>query len=308
MDHWPDFQRDTLILHGASAAGAGEETAALALFVQRLLARGGDPARIGMAGAAGPPACEISRAGAPLDPQARLVALDMPSLLHQRDCRTIALLAPARLRQDLAALDQAGAARLATLMAWQDALRHCTAALVFDPAHAALLLALGAPRVDIAALPALMPARALAATTDLLLVDHDGGTLADELAAAIGAALPELRLAASADVAQAARIHIHLGAREGRAPLRVIDSHAMHRPVIRLADPSAHVGPGMSVEPMRTGLCAVSIAATVAALRWLAAHAVFVDIFDSHATRAVEAFNGAAEAALRAVLLPGLAA
>lgn len=284
------------------------ETAGLALFVQRLLAREAPrAARIGEAGQSMAPPSDITRAAAPIDPEARLVAFDMASLLLLRDCRKIALLAPTRLRQDLAALDGAGAARLAALAEWQDALRTCTNALVFDPAHAAFLLALGAPRIAVVPLPALMPARGAAATTDLLLIDHEGGSQDDDLAAAIRAGLPTLGIAPAGAPAQSARIHIHLGTRAGRAPIRVIDSHAMNRPVIRLGGASMLIDPAMWVEPMRTGLCAESIDATIAALRWLEAHPVFIDIFHGHATRAVDAFNSTAEAGLRAVLIPGVA-
>ena len=304
MANWPDIQRDTLIVHGAPADAATDETAALALFIQRLLAREGrDAARTGQADQM--IASAITRAAAPIDPEARLVALDMASLLQLRDCRKIALLAPSRLHQDVAGLD--GAARLATLAEWQDALRNCTATLVFDPADAAFLLALGAPRVATGPLPALLPARDVAATTDLMLIDHAGGTLANRLAASINEALPALRIAPAGAPAQSARIHIHLGAHGSGGP-RVIDSHAMNRPVIRLAGPSARIEPAMWVEPMRTGLCAETIEAAIAALRWLDAHPVFVDIFRGHATRAVEDFNRAAEAALRDVLIPGVPA
>ena len=298
MADWLDIQRDTLLVQGMAAA----ETDSLALFVQRLLARNGQSgARIALADRM-PPATEISRAAAPIDPEARLVALDMPSLLHLRDCRKIALLAPARLRQDLAALAREGAERLAIMAEWQDALRQCDATLVFDPAHAPPLLALGAPRVDTAPLPAMPPLRDAAATTDLLLIDHEGGALADELAASIRAALPALGIAQAGAGAQSARIHIHLGARAAAGP-RVIDSHAMNRPVIQMAGPDARIDPAMWVEPMRTGLRAESIDTTIAALIWLDAHPVFIDIFRPHAERAMEEFNRAAEAGLRAILV-----
>jgi hypothetical protein len=61
----------------------------------------------------------------------------------------------------------------------------------------------------------------------------------------------------------------------------------------------------MWVEPLRTGLCAETIEATIAALRWLDAHQIFIDVFRGHAARAVETFNDAVEATLRGALMPG---
>jgi hypothetical protein len=87
--------------------------------------------------------------------------------------------------------------------------------------------------------------------------------------------------------------------------IRVIDSLAMNRAVIQLAPPSGSTDPAMWVEPMRTGLCAGTIEATIGALRWLDAHPVFFEVFRRHAARAVEMFNDAVEVTLRGALMPG---
>jgi hypothetical protein len=86
---------------------------------------------------------------------------------------------------------------------------------------------------------------------------------------------------------------------------RIIDSHAMNRPVIQYAHPPRSMDPAMGVEPMRTGLCAETIEATIDALRWLEAHPLFSQVLRSHAARAVATFNAAVETTLRDALMPG---
>jgi hypothetical protein len=290
------------------------ETMRLALFIQRMIARQGTgcAARLAAAEDLSPVPTELSRSVAPITPASRLVAFDLTSLRHLRDCRKIAVLAPARLRQDLAAIDEACVRRMTALAELQDGLRNCTSTIVFDPGHAARLLALGAPRIDIARLPALMPLQDMAPTIDLLLIDHAGeagSTMCQDLAGALGQALPDLvigQVRTEGASGLSARIHIHVGTPAGTAAdIRVIDSHAMGRPVIRLARPSSGTDPAMWVEPMRTGLCAETIEETIDALRWLDAHQVFIEVFRGHATRAVETFNNAVEAKLRGALMPG---
>jgi hypothetical protein len=289
------------------------QTMRLALFIERMIARQGTggAARIA-AEEASPAPSELSRSVAPISPASPLVAFDLTSLHHLRDCRKIAVLAPARLRHDLAALDAACARRLTALAELQDGLRNCTLAIVFDPDHAARLLALGAPRIDVSQLPALMPLQDAAPTSDVLLIDHAGeadATMCQDLASALNKALPDLVIGqAGAEGASglSARIHVHIGTPASTVPaIRVVDSHAMNRPVIQFARPSARTDPAMRVEPMRTGLCAETIDATIGAVRWLDAHQVFLEIFRGHAARAVETFNDAVELKLRAVLMPG---
>jgi hypothetical protein len=289
------------------------QTMRLALFIQRMIARQGTcgAARIG-AEDASPAPTELSRSVGPISPASPLVAFDLTSLHHLRDCRKIAVLAPARLRHDLAALDAACARRLTALVELQDGLRNCTLAIVFDPDHAARLLALGAPRIEVSRLPALMPLQDTAPTSDVLLIDHAGeagATMCRDLASALNKALPDLIIRqAGAEGASgvSARIHIHIGIpASGTHAIRVVDSHAMNRPVIQFARPSASTDPAMRVEPLRTGLSAETIDATIGALRWLDAHQVFIEIFRGHAARAVETFNDAVEVQLRAALMPG---
>jgi hypothetical protein len=291
-----------------------DQTMPLALFIQRMIARQGTggAARITSAKDASPAPTELSRSVAPVTPASRLVAFDLTSLRHLRDCRKIAVLAPARLRHDLAALDAACARRMTALAELQDGLRSCTSAIVFDPGHAARLIALGAPRIDLARLPALMPLQDLAPTIDLLLIDHEGeagAAMCHDLASALNQALPDLVIGQARTEGASglsARIHIRVGTPAGTAAaIRVIDSHAMNRPVIRFARPSDGTDPAMWVEPMRTGLCAGTIEATIDALRWLNAHQVFIEVFRGHAARAVETFNGAVKAKLRGALMPG---
>jgi hypothetical protein len=289
------------------------QTMRLALFIQRMIARQGTggAARIVAAEDASPAPTELSRSVAPITPASRLVAFDLTSLRHLRDCRKIAVLAPARLRHDLAALDAAGMRRLTALAELQDGLRNCTSAIVFDPGHAARLLALGAPRIDLARLPALMPLQDMTPTIDLLLIDHAGeagATMCQDLASALNQALPNLvigQVRTGGASGLSARIHIHVGTPSSTAvEIRVIDSHAMSRPVIQFARPSSSTDPAMWVEPMRTGLCAETIEATIDALRWLEAHQVFFEVFRGHAAREVERFNDAVEAKLRGALMP----
>ena len=289
------------------------QTTRLALFIQRMIARqGGGDARMVAAQDVSPPPTELSRSVAPIVPASRLVAFDLTSLLHLRDWRKIAVLAPDGLRRDLAALDAAGARRLAALAEWQDALRNCTSVIVFDPDHAVRLLALGAPRVELARLPALMPFQDTVPEVDLLLIDHAGeadAALCQDLASALAQALPDLvvgRAGADGAADVAARIHLHVGTAAGAtAAIRVIDSLAMHCPVIQFSRPPMNVDPAMWMDPMRTGLCAETVEATIDALRWLDAHPVFIDLFRGHATNAVGTFNGAAEAKLRDALMAG---
>ena len=294
-----------------AACDPSAQTMRLALVIQPMITRQGCGGRRMVAARnVSPPPSELSRSGAPLIPASRLVAFDPTSLLHLRDWQKIAVLAPACLRRDLAALDAAGVGQLAALAQWQDGLRNCTSVLVFDPDHATRLLALGAPQVELARLPALMPFQDTAPAVDLLLIDHAGeadATLCQELASALRQALPDLvvghaRTDGASDVA--ARIHLHVGTAVGtNAAIRVMDSLAMHCPVIQFARTPQNVDPAMWVEAMQTGLRAETLEATIDALRWLDAHPVFIDIFRGHATNAVGLFNGAAEATLRDALM-----
>lgn len=313
------LQLDTVALVTSSAGvdlAEGDksgQTMRLALFIQRMFAsQGGGNARIVAAQDEFAAPSELSRSVAPIIPASRLLAFDMTSLHQLRDWRKIAVLAPTRLQHDLAALDAAGERRLASLAELQDGLRHCTSAIVFDPGHKTRLLALGTPRVELLRLPALMPFQDTEPMIDLLLINHAGAadaTLCTDLASALRQAMPDLVFGQTATDGASdidARIHLHVGTPVGNAAaLRVIDSHAMNRPVIQFAIPPKNVDPAMWVDPMRTGLCAETIEATIDALGWLDAHPVFIGVFASHATKAVEVFNAAVEATLRDTLLPG---
>ena len=131
--------------------------------------------------------------------------------------------------------------------------------------------------------------------------------MCQDLASALNQALPDLvigQVRTGGASGLSARIHIHVGTPSSAAvKIRVIDSHAMSRPVIQFARPSGSADPALWVEPMRTGLCAETIEATIDALRWLDAHQVFFEVFRGHAAREVERFNDAVEVKLHGALM-----
>jgi hypothetical protein len=288
-------------------------------FVQRLLDRrsrqvGSMWANDFTSGAgSGSPPSELSRSLAPIVSAVQPLALDLGSLRRLRDIWKLAVLPPVTLDRDLASLAAERSGKVEALQDLQDSLRSCASVVVFDATHLRTLTALGSPRIGLASFPALMPAQNLPITTDVLLIPHgpEGGAGAEQasvLKQALSDALPDLTVQqhqANGEDALQARIHVHVGDSSVLAPsLRVIDSHAMKRSVVRLsANPTQNEAvSGMRVVPMRTGLAADSPGTAVAALQWLMSHPVFMEEFCSNGTQAVEEFNSAAEVQLREAL------
>ena len=288
-------------------------------FVQRMLDR--RPGHLGGlraneftdAAGTGPPPSELSRSLAPIISAVQPLALDLGSLRRLRDRWKLAVLAPVSLDRDLASLAAERSGSVDALQDLQDSLRSCASVVVFDASHVRTLTALGSPRIRLASFPALMPAQNLPVTTDVLLIPHGpkggaGTEQASVLKQALSDALPNLAIRqhqGDAESALQAHIHVHIGDSSVVAPsLRVIDSHAMKRPVVRLsANPTQNgVVSGMGVVPMRTGLVADSAGTAVDALQWLISHPAFLEAFCSNGTRAVEEFNGNAEVQLREAL------
>jgi hypothetical protein len=288
-------------------------------FVQRILDR--RPRQLGgmsvnefrSAAGSGPAPSEFSRSLAPIVSAVQPLALDLGSLRRLRDSWKLAVLEPASLDRDLASLAAERSGSLEALQDLQDSLRSCASVVVFDATHLRTLTALGSPRIRVASFPALMPRQNLTITTDVLLIPHGpkGGAGAEQasvLEQALSNALPNLAIRqhqADAEAALQARIHVHIGDSSVVATsLRVIDSHAMKRPVLRLSANPTQNGAvsGMRVVPMRTGLAADSAGTAVAALQWLMSHPVFMEAFCSNGIRAVEEFNGNAEVQLREAL------
>jgi hypothetical protein len=262
----------------------------------------------------GPPPSDLSRSLAPIGSPVQPLALDLGSLRRLRDSWKLAVLAPVSLNRDLASLAAECSGSIEALQDLQDSLRSCASVVVFDATHMRTLTALGSPRISLASFPALMSTQNLPITTDVLLIPHGpkGGAGAEQalvLKEALSNTLPNLAIRqhqADAEAALQARIHVHIGEPGiGAAPsLRVIDSHAMKRPVVRLsANPTQNGADcGMGVVPMRTGLTADNAGAAVAALQWLMSNPMFMEAFCSNGTHAVEAFNGNAEMQLREAL------
>jgi hypothetical protein len=288
-------------------------------YVQRMLDRrppdlGGMCANEFRGAAGGGPApSELSRSLAPIVSAVQLLALDLGSLRRLRGSWKFAVLAPVSLDRDLASPAGERSRSVEALQDLQDSLRSCASVVVFDAAHMRTLTALGSPRISLASFPALMPTQNLPITIDVLLIPHGpkGGAGAEQALVfkqALRKALPNLAIRehqADTEAALQARVHVHIGDSSIVAPsLRVIDSHAMKRPVVRLsADPTQNGAcSGMCVVPMRTGLAADSAGTAVAALQWLLSHPVFMEALCSNGTQAVEEFNRLAEVQLREAL------
>jgi hypothetical protein len=264
------------------------------------------------AGSGSPPS-ELSRSLAPIVSAVQPLALDLSSLRRLRDIWKLAVLAPVSLDRDLASLAAERSGNVEALQDLQDSLRSCASVVVFDATHLRTLTALGSPRISLASFPALMPTQNLPITTDVLLIPHGpkGGAGAEQasvLKQALSDALPDLEVRqhqADAESALQARIHVHIGDSNVVAPsLRVVDSHAMKRSVVRLsADPTQNEAvSGMRIVPMRTGLLTDSAGTAIAALQWLMSHPVFMEEFCSNGTHAAEEFNSAVEVQLREAL------
>jgi hypothetical protein len=289
-------------------------------FVQRMLDR--RPRKLGgmcaseFRGAAGsgPSPSELTRSLAPIVSAVQPLALDLGSLRRLRDSWKLAVLAPVSLDRDLASLATKGSGSVEALQDLQDSLRSCASVVVFDPTHMRTLTALGSPRISLASFPALMPVQNLPITADVLLIPHGpkGGAGAEQasvLKQVLNNALPNLAIrehqADGEEAALQARIHVHIGDSSVVAPsLRVIDSHAMKHPVVRLSANPTRNGAvsGMSVVPMRTGMVADSAGTAVDALQWLISHPASMEALCSNGTHAVEEFNGNAEVQLREAL------
>lgn len=259
----------------------------------------------------------------------RIVAFDLDSLLWARDYRKAAVLAPASVPalffEDAALSDEAAWTFVETL---RDTLVSTEPLIVFDRTQARELAIFGATRISYLTLPALAAASLTedAGPACVLLIDHlHDPELLGTMRESLQRALPQLQIVTwsttqgnePTDTADGARLmsaarralaHIHIGAGSAARRPRIVDSHAMRKPVVlyqpfeRLRDgqdePAAHE----HVEHLRSGLVAFEPATLEASVRRVMQDSAGVAIFLRNGDRVVETLNNAIVVQLREIL------